>query len=86
MSLVLDLPKDLEADLKEEAELAGVSLTEFVLRILEESQKMPALPRTGHELIEYWKSHGLIGSQAQVSDTPELSRLIREEAQRRPTP
>ena len=87
MQLTLDLPQQLEDELSEEAARLGLSLPEYVLRLL--STERPrresgvAMPRTGAELVHYWQSEGMIGTRVTSVDSPELARMIRSEAERR---
>jgi hypothetical protein len=83
MSITLDLPEELENELSAEATQFGLSLPEYILRILSTGLVMAKTPRTGAELVEYWQSEGLIGTRPDITDSQARARHIREQAQRR---
>ena len=83
MSLTLDLPEDLETELLTEAAQLGLSLPEYVLRVLSTSSAVCDKPRTGAELVEYWQTQGLVGTRTDVTDSQVRARQIREQAERR---
>ena len=83
MSLTLDLPEDLEIELSTEAAQLGLSLPEYVLRVLSTSSAVCESPKTGAELVEYWETQGLVGTRKEVTDSQLRARQIREEAERR---
>ena len=82
MSLTLDLPEDLENELSAEAAQLGLTLPEYVLRVLSTGFTVDEKPKTGAELVEYWRSHGLVGARTDVTDSRLLAREIREQAER----
>ena len=84
MSITLDLPSELENELSTEAARLGISLAEYVLRILSTGRTVGAMPKTGAELVTYWQSEGLVGTRPDITDSPEYARRIREQAERRP--
>lgn len=86
MSLVLDLPAELESELAAEASRLGLPLPEYVLRLLAGGRAPSSLPRTGAELLAYWKSEGLIGTRPEIADNSAHARTLREQAQRRARP
>jgi predicted nucleic acid-binding protein len=79
MSLVLDLPAELENELSAEAAQLGLPLTEYVMRVLSGVRTA----RSGAELVAYWQSAGLIGSRPDITDAAEHARALREKAQSR---
>jgi hypothetical protein len=86
MSLVLDLPAELETELTElaaEAARLGLSLPEYVLRVLAGGRTLSSAPRTGTELLAYWQGEGLVGTRSDIVDSPAHARNLREQAQRR---
>ena len=83
MSITLDLPEELENELSAEATQLGLSLPEYILRVLSTGLIMDKTPKTGAELVEYWQSEGLIGTRPDITDTQARARQIREQAQRR---
>jgi hypothetical protein len=83
MSLVLNLPPDLESELAAEAARLGLPIEEYAVRLLSAGGGLRPAPQTGAELVEYWRREGLIGTRPDVSDAPAHARAVREEAQRR---
>ena len=83
MTLTLDLPKELEAELTAEAARLGLPLTEYALRVLAAGRPPSVAPKTGAELVAYWQSEGLVGTRTDLTDSQEHARRIRAEAERR---
>jgi hypothetical protein len=83
MSLVLELPPELESELSAEAARLRLPLSEYALRLLGARLPPGPIPRTGAELVEYWQNGGLIGTRPDISDSPEHARALRESAERR---
>jgi hypothetical protein len=86
MSLVLDLPAELEAELAAEAARLKLPLTEYVLRLLAGGRTPSPAPRTGAELLAYWQSESLVGTRTDIMDSPAHARALREQAQKRTRP
>lgn len=86
MSLVLDLPTELETELASEAARLGLPLPEYVLRLLAGGRAPSIEPRTGAALLAYWQSEGLIGTRSDIADSSAHARAVREQAQRRARP
>ncbi len=86
MSLVLDLPPELETELAAEAAHLGLLLPEYALRLLAGGRSLCPAPRTGAELLAYWQGEGLVGTRPEITDAPAHARALREQAQRRPRP
>lgn len=86
MSLVLNLPAELESELAAEAARLGLPLPEYVLRLLAGGRTPSPAPRTGAELLAYWQGEGLIGTRPEITDSPAHARALREQAQRRARP
>jgi hypothetical protein len=86
MSLVLDLPTELETELAAEASRLGLPLPDYVLRLLAGGRAPSPAPRTGAELLAYWQAEGLVGTRAEIADGPAHARALREQAQRRARP
>jgi hypothetical protein len=86
MSLVLDLPPELEAELAAEAADLGLALPEYALRLLAGGRSPRLTPRSGAELLAYWQSEGLVGMRPEITDAPAHARALREQAQRRGRP
>jgi hypothetical protein len=86
MSLVLDLPAELEADLAAEATHLGLSLPEYVLQLLAAGRRPSLGPRTGTELLAYWQDQGLVGTRTDITEAPAHARALREQGQKRGRP
>ena len=86
MSLVLDLPAELEAELAAEAAHLGLPLSEYAVRLLAAGRTLHPAPRTGAELVAYWQGEGLVGMRPEITDAPAHARTLREQAQRRARP
>ena len=82
MTLMLELPTDVEADLAAKAKRQGVPLQEYALRLLSTSVRGHA-PQTGTEVVEYWRREGLLGSRTDIADSRQHARMLRESAGRR---
>jgi hypothetical protein len=83
MSIVLDLPPALESKLAEQASQHGLSLPDYVLRLLGgETNGQPAA-KTGADLLSYWNQEGLIGTRSDIADSSAHARAIREKAETR---
>jgi hypothetical protein len=83
MSITLDLPEQLENELSVEAAQLGLSLPEYILRVLSTGFVIGDMPKSGRELIAYWQSHGLIGSRPEITDSQVHARQLRERAEHR---
>ena len=83
MSIVLDLPQELESELATEATQLGLSLTEYVLRLLSTRSLVGQLPTTGAALVAYWQREGVIGTRLDITDSQAYARQIRHQAERR---
>jgi hypothetical protein len=66
MSVVLDLPPELETELAAEAGPCGLSLADYILRLLATGRTPGRSPRTGAELLAYWQSEGLVGMRPEI--------------------
>ena len=86
MSLVLDLPPELESELAAEAARIGLPLTEYAVHLLAGGLGTPTPPRNGAELLAYWQAEGLVGTRSEIADGPAHARNLREQAQRRERP
>jgi hypothetical protein len=83
MSIMLDLPQELEGELATEATHLGLSLTEYVLRLLSTRSLVGQLPTTGAELMAYWQREGVIGTRPEITDSQSHARQIRHQAEHR---
>jgi len=82
MSVTLDLPTEIENELSAEAARFGLPLREHILRLLSGMLKPNNKPRTGAELVEYWRSEGLIGTRSDIADSQARAREIHSKAER----
>lgn len=83
MSITLELPEELENELSTEAVEHGLSLPEYVLRVLSTGFVISKRPKTGADLIEYWQNEGLLGARSDIVDSQAHARQIREGAEHR---
>jgi hypothetical protein len=83
MSIILDLPQELESALATEATQLGLSLTEYVLRLLSTRSLVGQPPTTGAELVAYWQREGVIGTRLDIIDSQTHARQLRHQAERR---
>jgi hypothetical protein len=83
VSLVLELPEDLESELAAEAEELGLPLAEYAIRLLAGGRVTGSMPANGKELVAYWERHGLIGTRTDILDSPGHARALREQAEKR---
>jgi hypothetical protein len=84
VSIVVNLPEELENELSAEAARAGLSLPEYASRILASGRTMAPHPKTGRQLVDFWRDEELIGSRPDiVSDSQTHARDLRRRAERR---
>lgn len=83
MRITLDLPQELECALSAEAAQLGLSVSEYALRILSSGRAAETMPRTGEELVAYWRRECLVGTRPEISDGQEHARMLRHRAERR---
>ncbi len=83
MTLTLDLSKDLEVELVDEAETRGLSPTEYVLFLLgERTQRKQSMPANGAELVAYWERVGVLGMRKDIADAQVYARQLRIKTER----
>jgi len=83
MSVMLDLPQSLEKELSTEAAQLGLSLSEYVIRVLIAGRRVGQGIKSGADLVNYWHNEGLIGSRSDIVDSQEHARLLRRQAEQR---
>ena len=83
MSITLDLPQELESALATEATQMGLSLAEYVLRLLSTRSLVGPSPTTGAELVAYWQREGVIGTRPAITDSQAHARQLRHKAEKR---
>jgi hypothetical protein len=86
MTLTLELPDELKTDLAAEAARLGLSLPEYVLRILTAGRPISPPPKNGAELVAYWENEGLFGARPDIADSAQHARELRARAERRNRP
>ncbi|MDY7095504.1 MAG: hypothetical protein SX243_21210 [Acidobacteriota bacterium] len=67
-TLRLNLSPQLEGRLTSEARKLGLSLEEYALRLLEEPSARVQRPRTGAEVVAYWRREEVLGSRRDITD------------------
>lgn len=90
MTLQLNLPRELETELSQQAAQLGLPLSEYAVRLLSLWRTVervdfatPAMPKTGAELVAYWQREGLTGTRPDIADSQEHARVIRAKAEHR---
>lgn len=83
MSLVLDLPPELESQLTAEAHRMGLPLGEYVKKVLLSRRPPQPLCCSGSELVSYWRDEGLIGTRQDIPDSQAHARALRQHAEQR---
>ncbi len=86
MSIVLNLPADLENKLAAEASRQGISLPDYLLKIISNGGEPVSRIRNGAELVAYWQQAGVVGTRQDISDSQQHARQLRAEAERRQRP
>jgi hypothetical protein len=85
MTITLELPEELENELSQEADMLGLSLPDYTLRLLFLRPNLEAVPQTGAELVTYWRNAGVIGTRSDIADSQQHARQLRAKAERRTT-
>jgi len=83
MSIVLTLPPELASELTSRANDRGLSLSDFVLQVLQNEVGPKPAAKTGAELLTFWRQEGLIGTRTDITDSAEHAREIRQKAEKR---
>jgi hypothetical protein len=88
MSIVINLPDELERTLAAEAAKAGMTMSDYVADRLSKTAGGTAVGETKERLtgaarVQRWRELGLIGYRSDITDLETHSRRLREEAQRR---
>jgi hypothetical protein len=86
MTLILNLPPELETELADEAARLGLPLSEYALRLLAGVRKPKPAPCSGAELFDYWQKEELIGTRPEIADASEHARSLRKQSQRKAQP
>jgi hypothetical protein len=93
MSIIVNLPAELEKTIAAEAAKAGMTVSDYVADRLAAGRLDQGTTTndsrgskrrlTGPEMVHRWKELGLIGYRTDISDPEAHSRRLREAAQRR---
>jgi len=83
MTLKLDLPRELEADLAIGAAREGVSVEIYALRLLSGARAGRDSVQAGAQLVEYWNREGVIGTRTDIVDSQSHARALRAAFERR---
>ncbi len=85
MTLVLDLPPELETRLNEAAQNQGLDLATYAVKLLE-TGVTDGLSTIGQEILAQWDTEGVLGSWAgrlDIGDSAAFARTLRAEAESR---
>lgn len=83
MSLTLDLPPALAAELAAEAARRQMPLQDYAVQLLS-ARSIPSPPlKSGAELVQYWREAGLVGTRSDITDPSMYARDLRTQAERR---
>lgn len=83
MTIILELPTELEDELTQEATRLGLSLPDYALRLLHARPSLETPPQTGAELVAYWRNAGVVGMRKDIMDSQAHARQLRRTAERR---
>lgn len=83
MSIILELPPELESELAAEADRLQIPLSEYAVRVLLTGRSSDPPPKNGAELLRYWENAGVVGSRPDIVDPAEHARLLRLESEHR---
>ena len=88
MSIVVNLPDEIERTIAAEASKAGMTVSDYVAdRLAKAAGGTPASETqqrlSGAALVQRWRELGLIGYRSDITDPEAHARRLREEAQRR---
>jgi len=74
MTLMLELPPELEARLQDEAACRGVQVEEYALQILQSGVQEQTV---GAAIVAEWQRAGVIGSRPDITDSKAHARMLR---------
>ena len=83
MSITLDIPEGLADELTAEARRLGLPLSDYVVTLLATGRTVGSLPKTGAELVAYWREQGVVGSRPDITNSQSHAREVRKQAERR---
>lgn len=77
------MSNELETRLRERAESLGVTVESLATNLLASGVAEPGTPRNGSELVESWRTQGLIGYRSDISDAAKHATKLRKSATKR---
>lgn len=83
MPQTVELPDDLADALTNEASRLGMSMPDYAVRLLASARPAATPVQNGADLVNFWRSEGLVGSRPDITDSQGQARHLREQAQRR---
>ncbi len=83
MSVVLNLPPELETDLAAAAAQRGVSLSDYIADVLSRGRSEATVVSSGADLVAYWTSENLIGTRPEIANPSAHARSLRQRAENR---
>jgi hypothetical protein len=83
MSLTLDLPPQLAAELAAEAARRQMPLQDYAVHLLAARSGPSPQFKSGAELVQYWQEAGLVGTRPEIANPSEHARDLRTRAERR---
>ncbi|HEX5102203.1 MAG TPA: hypothetical protein VFV87_00225 [Pirellulaceae bacterium] len=83
MSLTVELPPQLAAELAAEAARRQMPLEDYAVQVLAGHSGARAQTMSGAELVRYWHEAGIVGTRTDIADAPAHARQLRDQAQRR---
>jgi hypothetical protein len=86
MTLILEMPTDLEKELIQEADRLGLSVHDYILNLLHYHFGFGATPKSGTELVVYWQHAGLVGTHLEIEYSQYFARKLRQEAEKISSP
>lgn len=86
MSIMLNLPPDLENKLAAAASREGVPFADYLVSLLSNGGTRQAGVGSGADLVAYWHQAGLVGVRSDIDDSQQHARRLREVAAHRERP
>lgn len=83
MTIELELSQEMERKLSAEAASFGLSLPEYIERLLTTGRPVSKMPTTGTDLVSYWRSEGIVGSRTDINDGRKRAQQLRSQSERR---
>ena len=83
MSITLDIPDGLVTELESEAQRLGLPLDDYVVTLLAAGRTTQSSPKSGAELVAYWRKEGIVGCRPDIADSQAHARELRKQAEQR---